>query len=123
MSCVVPVALIFVKLPVPELRVAIFPVVILAEIAVRVFINAVANDKIFPRIFVTVVEASVVEPALKFVVERFVEVELVIVPLAALIFERETFPADRFVTVALVKVELVITPPLAEIFVTTLVDA
>jgi hypothetical protein len=87
--------------------VAILPVVMFAVIAVKVLINAVANDKMFPRMFVTVVEARVVEPADKFEVERFVEVEFVIVPLVALIFERDKFPAERVVIVALVNVALV----------------
>jgi hypothetical protein len=61
----------------------------------------------FPRMFVTVVEARVVEPADKFEVERFVEVEFVIVPLVALMFVSDKFPAERVVIVALVNVALV----------------
>ena len=52
----VPVALMFVKLPVPEFRVPIFPV-----LAVRELIIAVAKAKMFPVTFVTVVEAKVEE--------------------------------------------------------------
>jgi hypothetical protein len=97
--------------------------------AVNVLINAVAKLKIFPRIFVNVEDAKVELPVVKklaatsvpvfvddpvftstadkLVVEIFVLVEFVIVPLVALIFVRFTFPADKFVTVALVIVELV----------------
>ena len=75
-----PVANTFVALILPEFRVAIFPIEIFAVIAVRVFMNAVAKDKMFPRIFVTVVDASVVEPAVRLSEYIFVDVELVIVP-------------------------------------------
>jgi hypothetical protein len=61
-SCVVPVALIFVKLPVPEFNVAMLPVV-----AKRVVKYEVTNEAMFPRIFATVVDPSVVEPAVRFV--------------------------------------------------------
>lgn len=66
----VPVAVRFVKFPVPELRVFIFPVE-----ADNVCIIAVAKDKIFPRIFVTVVEASVEDPdTIRFVFDDVAEI-------------------------------------------------
>jgi hypothetical protein len=90
----VPVALMFVKLPVPELSVPIFPVVpvrvpIIAVAALKIFVarlpvtvtllavveasvdepdtvrlvnRPVVKARIFPRMFETVVEASVDEP-------------------------------------------------------------
>jgi hypothetical protein len=83
----------------------------LAATSVPVFVEeedfSPENAAFCPVIFVTVVEARVVDPAVRFVVDRFVEVEFVIVPLVALIFESERFPADKVVIVAFVMVALV----------------
>jgi hypothetical protein len=57
--------------------------------------------------FVSVVDAKVVDPAVKLVTYKTVEVLFVIVPFVALIADRFTFPADRFVTVAFVMVPFV----------------
>jgi hypothetical protein len=79
---------------------------------VRLVNKPVAKARIFPRIFVTVVEASVDDPvALIFVEFITVEVLFVIVPLVALIFVRVKFPAESVVMVALVIVEFVTFSP------------
>jgi hypothetical protein len=70
----------------------------------------VAKDKIFPRILVNVVEPIVLEPVTcKFAnvaveTDKYVEVELVIVPLVAVTLVKLIVPAERLVTVALVRV-------------------
>ncbi len=103
----------FVVLAFSVVKLAVVPhkVVIVARVDVRVLINPVAKAAIEPVMFVTVVEASVDEPELEILVEvmvvrlalvadRFVEVELVIVPLVVLIPVNERLDTLRLVIVA-----------------------
>ena len=63
--CVVPVALRFVRLAVPPFSVAMFPVVKLPVIAVKVEASALENERVLPVRFETVVEPRVDEPVVK----------------------------------------------------------
>ena len=60
------------KLPVTVRLVAVVEAIVEEPDTVRLVKKPVANEAILPSMFVTVVEARVVEPAERFVVERFV---------------------------------------------------
>ena len=91
-----------------ELFVVAFNFVKFPVIAVSVFMNAVANARIFPEIFVTVVEAKVDDPeTFKFVFAEIVVVELVKVAFVAVKDVGFNVTIERLVIVAFVIVELV----------------
>ena len=131
-SCVVPVAYRLVRLAVPPFRVWILArsvlvvlalvvealevwklaevpkrVAMVALVAIRLVKYPVTKDAMFPRILVTVVEARVVDPAVRLVMFELVEVELVIVPLATSSAGRLRLLTERLVRVAFVRVALV----------------
>ena len=95
------------RFPVTVRLVAVVEARVEDPLTVRLVKNPVAKASMFPRILVTVVEARVVLPADRLVVERLVEVELVIVPLVVLIDGRVRLVIERLVIVAEVIVALV----------------
>ena len=106
-TAVIAFRMLVARLPVTVKLLAVVEASVEEPLTVRLVNSPVAKDKIFPRIFVTVVLPRVVEPAERLVVFRLVDVEFVIVPLVALMFESDRFPAERVVIVALVRVALV----------------
>ena len=96
----------FVRVAFVPTKLVVLVVVKFPVIAVRVFINAVANARIFPVKLVTVVDARVEEPvASKFPNDPIPET--VVEPTTSAL--RAPFPAVKFVSVVLANVdELVI---------------
>ena len=105
------IALLVVALVVEALEVKKFAelphnVEILAETAERELMKDVRNEAMLPVKLVTVVEARVVEPAIKLLEKILVDVEFEIVPLETLIEGRVKFVTERLVRVAEVIVAL-----------------